>query len=1197
MKRSVALVLVVLMVAVACVPPPPPPPPLGNGAIEIEQGRAAINRTAVEVRLTVPEGATQVRIANGTNPTSAPWQTVSATRSWQLTPGDGTKTVSAQFRRGDTTATAVTDTILLDTVPPQITVAELANGALVDLSDGEFQVWGGAVSDPGGSGVADVATNAGGVDVEAESTDGGWYAPLSAPTSGTHTYVATATDAAGNSASVTRQFQVVLPAPDETVVRPGVLVVDGTLGEALLDDGTDGEQLVFSGDRRAELGDAQVLVSAPLTASETGLLRRVAQTRYDAATDQTVVETSYGGLLDVYAQLRIDTLAPAGSLGANGGAGLRSGSSPEPCDDFVRGKTIGDVIELPELGGSFAVPPPGPSEWTAGATATGEVGLFLDLRIDIGFGFTGVDVREFFIEAGVLLCGEINAVAEVTNRQILGPEFDVGMPYSEAKGRLAFEPQGPGVGWKPSWLPGNNLLDPVLPAIPCANPIQQECPRGFVIPGSPVPLYWAPTLKPTAVLDLTAAAEMSVGAKFEIGARFGVDGTDPFLDLIGDGRVGDMKASVEASAYFGLGGKFGVKLGESALGAASGNAGLGDLTRGIRTTVKPSWRDGIVSATSAITSLEISACGETRATLGVTLDLALKAPSWVPIFGGQTVTVTPLDFGILEWNEPDPPGLNVDPIPGGPSLPPGLGGVSYCWSDEFQAGELAITPPDPPTGRVSETYGPYQLESSHQANWIVVDGDLPPGLTLSSNGRITGTPTTAGEWQATIRARDALQTAREIDITIRIAPASTPTLTFGYTGAPQSWVVPPGVTSVMVDMAGGSGGDEWAPNSQGVARGGRIRGVLDVTPGQVLQINVGGAGGSGAPGVAGAGGWNGGADGGGTVGGNPVGGGGGGGGGATDIRISGTDLSSRVLVAGGGGGNGANWGSGHGGRDASRGGHGGSLTGQAGQAGASETTSDAGGLGGEGGGLSGPIAGGKGHPDLGGSGDGESGSCSSGGVGGQGGDAGGNYNGQFLVGIRSGGGGGGGYCGGGGGGGAVFRFSAGGGGGGSSWSHPGLASAVAHTQGHQIGNGYVHLFFNAPKKLVWAGPSECSGPGQACNLAGKIDFNLTSPRDVQLDVAADPNHCSSVRYRVSVNGGLRTFTSFMRFAGATGEFANLPESEEVNLGLLPAGDHSVTVGIEGQPSGCNSGVLRTASGFLTFPEGIDATDPVYIGVD
>ena len=244
--------------------------------------------------------------------------------------------------------------------------------------------------------------------------------------------------------------------------------------------------------------------------------------------------------------------------------------------------------------------------------------------------------------------------------------------------------------------------------------------------------------------------------------------------------------------------------------------------------------------------------------------------------------------------------------------------------------------------------------------------------------------------------------------------------TFDYTGAVQTFVVPAGVTEVVVDCIAASGGDSDGPGGTGAPHepglGGRVETTLTVTPGSTLNIYVGGVGETAAIPVPGVGGFNGGGDGGNGYDNY----GGGGGGGASDIRVGGTALTDRVVVAGGGGGAGYNYGSGD------NGGDGGGTTGEDGTSG--------------GGGTYGPGTGGT--PTAGGIG----GYWTSGswadaddGVLGDGGNAGVD---------GAGGGGGGGYYGGGG---ATWS----GGGGGSSYADAGLTTGTVHTQGYNTGDGQV----------------------------------------------------------------------------------------------------------------------------------------------
>ncbi len=239
--------------------------------------------------------------------------------------------------------------------------------------------------------------------------------------------------------------------------------------------------------------------------------------------------------------------------------------------------------------------------------------------------------------------------------------------------------------------------------------------------------------------------------------------------------------------------------------------------------------------------------------------------------------------------------------------------------------------------------------------------------------------------------------------------AISQTAMFRYTGGVQTFTVPEGVTNIHVEMAGASGGKSYRKTfSYGnPGLGGKLETLLKVTPGQLLDIYVGGIGYNATTASAGRGGFNGGANGG-LMKGEYA---GGGGGGATDIRASNGSLKSRLLVAGGGGASGKF------------------------------------GAGGNGGGLQGAQAFGEGETATGGSQ--------------KGGGAGGSFyntyfaeNGRFGHGGSSsagttGGGGGGGWYGGGGG-------ALGDGAGGSNYAFAG-AKDVTHTQGTNEGYGYVTI--------------------------------------------------------------------------------------------------------------------------------------------
>lgn len=278
------------------------------------------------------------------------------------------------------------------------------------------------------------------------------------------------------------------------------------------------------------------------------------------------------------------------------------------------------------------------------------------------------------------------------------------------------------------------------------------------------------------------------------------------------------------------------------------------------------------------------------------------------------------------------------------------------------------------------------------------------------------------------------------------APAAAQTFTFS--GSEQTYTVPAGITKLDVSMSGGDGG---AANPNGVTaqapggHGGTVSAVLAVSPGEVLYVEVGGAGNS----AAAVGGWNGG----GAPSVNPDPDAqatppSGSGGGATDVRTvscgsacpgSTASLESRLLVAGGGGGGGFDL---NGQVD---------INGSNADSGTDPTAVT--GINGGTAGTSAPGAGGAGCDDFAGNGGG-SGSFGAGGNGGLGAA---DFGGQVVA--TSSGGGGGGYQGGGGGGGCVTAadYQGGAGGGGSDFASSAATSVSFGADGTAAANGSVSI--------------------------------------------------------------------------------------------------------------------------------------------
>ena len=123
-----------------------------------------------------------------------------------------------------------------------------------------------------------------------------------------------------------------------------------------------------------------------------------------------------------------------------------------------------------------------------------------------------------------------------------------------------------------------------------------------------------------------------------------------------------------------------------------------------------------------------------------------------------------------------------------------------------------------------KNYGPtpFPIIDATPFTWTVASGTLPPGLSLSSGGAITGTPTAAGTFNFTLRVVDSTGLTATQAQTITIAPGcatppttpttptpTPPTPTPPTPAPPQStvqvvktWVGTPSTTTIFVDANG-----------------------------------------------------------------------------------------------------------------------------------------------------------------------------------------------------------------------------------------------------------------------------------------------------------------------------------------------------------------------------------------------------------
>jgi len=256
--------------------------------------------------------------------------------------------------------------------------------------------------------------------------------------------------------------------------------------------------------------------------------------------------------------------------------------------------------------------------------------------------------------------------------------------------------------------------------------------------------------------------------------------------------------------------------------------------------------------------------------------------------------------------------------------------------------------------------------------YSVQSGSLPSGLSLNtSTGAITGTANAVGSDTTssfTLRATANSKTAdRAFTITIN-APVST---TYSYTGSNQTFTVPTGLTSFVVDIMGAGGGSQGGSGSGGT--GGRTQGTRTASAGQSYIVIVGERGKTTSSGSSFGGGGS-------YTSGH---GNGGGGGGLSGIFLTSYTHGNSVAIAGGGGG---------GAFGGNAGGHGGGSSGNGGSHGAGGGSQSSGGSGGggssgsalQGGATTGGGNGGSGGGGYYGGGGGSEGSTDTSGAGGSG---------------------------------------------------------------------------------------------------------------------------------------------------------------------------------------------------------------------
>jgi hypothetical protein len=187
--------------------------------------------------------------------------------------------------------------------------------------------------------------------------------------------------------------------------------------------------------------------------------------------------------------------------------------------------------------------------------------------------------------------------------------------------------------------------------------------------------------------------------------------------------------------------------------------------------------------------------------------------------------------------------LASGPLPGGLTLTPGgvISGtpttagvfsviVRVTDSSQAAAGKtftitiFQVTPDTLPGGIVGAAYTQTTLGASGGRSpytWTLASGSLPAGLTLTSSGVISGTPTTAGIFSVIVRVTDSAQAVAGKTFTITIFQVTPDTLPSGIVGTAY--------TQTTLSASGG-----WSPYTWTTALG-SLPGGLTLTSGGVIS--------------------------------------------------------------------------------------------------------------------------------------------------------------------------------------------------------------------------------------------------------------------------------------------------------------------------------------------------------------------------
>lgn len=748
-RAALAMIVVITGALVAACTPASPPVAI-SGTLSIQGAALAVNRLDVTLDITASPGVTEMRVANGPSPSSAAWRPLTSSLAWTLEGPDGTQTVSVEFRAATQTSSIYSDTIVLDRTAPDLAITSVTDGQSLDLRNGEPFLFAGTSGDSG-SGVAGVTMSAVGTTQSEPAQlrpDGTWAHPAAADSNGTFSYVATAVDVAGNTTVRQVTLHVQVPDPTQTLKRPGVRTLGPAEQAAVRVVDSAGSHLEFHGDLRSFLAGGTVIVSEHFALAPQGLLRRILDVTYDAATDTTTVSSALGQLFDVFSQLQFSTPAPSpAEAQARAHASATAQTASELCTQFAAGKSVGLSKGLEPQSGTHEIGPTTAS-FHAGLAAA----VYADFDFDVHMYMFGIDVKRAKAEMGIKVCADagMNLSLRLEDAvRLAGGDWSAGMPKSllddmhlESLGVSDF-------GFHP----------------PKLNTIETQ---PIVISGVELRGVIGVAIGPVVELPVETNLEGVAGASFVGGVDYhgGIPDltSEPHLDL----QVHQISAVTDARIGFGIDVTAGVNIAEIV------TADLFTVTIEPTVHVEAHWANNWVGASSYVNRIDTKLCVDIAGKIGLTLSAEIAHWSFT------ILDVKPTPIAELS------PCYHLDPlIFGGPLL------ISTA------------TLPDAHTGI---DYHADLTTTSSPVHWSVESGILPSGLMLdATTGAITGRATTPGTYPLTIRVtEDGGRTASRIfQIVVSGDPITVTTGWDGSLGLDPLWTCPPwvklGLGGVMVD--------------------------------------------------------------------------------------------------------------------------------------------------------------------------------------------------------------------------------------------------------------------------------------------------------------------------------------------------------------------------------------------------------------